>query len=95
MTCLTFSRFGTNITYTSSHSDIMEKLDRGLSEDQIANVCASTLKALAYLHERNIMHRDLKCGNILLDGLCTVKIGMFTMQARACACDCVLVCLCA
>ena len=34
----------------------------------------STLTALCYLHELNIMHRDLKSANILVQADCNVKI---------------------
>lgn len=37
-----------------------------LSESVCAEVGAKILRALAYLHEQNIIHRDLKCANILI-----------------------------
>ncbi|KAI2659894.1 STE20-like serine/threonine-protein kinase [Labeo rohita] len=54
--------------------DIMLELERGLTEQQISEVCCQTLQALSYLHQHHIIHRDLKAGNILLtlDGQLTL-----------------------
>eukprot|EP01119_Soliformovum_irregulare_P016611 TRINITY_DN4840_c0_g1_i4.p1 TRINITY_DN4840_c0_g1~~TRINITY_DN4840_c0_g1_i4.p1 ORF type:complete len:573 (+),score=136.23 TRINITY_DN4840_c0_g1_i4:33-1721(+) len=37
-----------------------------LSENQIAALCAGLIKGLAYLHDKDVTHRDIKPGNILL-----------------------------
>jgi serine/threonine protein kinase len=46
------------------------------TESEVAVVCFHTLKALIYLHSRNIIHRDVKAANILLNDQAQVKIGM-------------------
>jgi len=51
------------------------ELERPLTEPQIRVVCQQTLLALVYLHENNIIHRDLKAGNILLTLNGDVKLG--------------------
>jgi len=48
---------------------------KGLKEEQISYICHETLQGLAYLHEKGIIHRDIKCGNILLTGDCDIKLG--------------------
>ncbi|XP_028841860.1 mitogen-activated protein kinase kinase kinase kinase 5-like [Denticeps clupeoides] len=53
-----------------------------LSEQEIAFVCRETLQALQYLHRSNIIHRDIKGGNILLTEKGDVKITDFGLAAK-------------
>ena len=47
-----------------------------LNEAQIATILNETLKGLHHLHKRNIIHRDIKSDNVLLDSNGNVKISM-------------------
>jgi len=49
-----------------SISDLMHFCAKTLTEKEIASVCYCILKALSYLHSKNVCHRDIKGGNILL-----------------------------
>ncbi|XP_024283378.2 serine/threonine-protein kinase 10 isoform X1 [Oncorhynchus tshawytscha] len=62
--------------------DIMLELERGLTEQQISEVCCQTLQALCYLHQHHIIHRDLKAGNILLTMEGHVKLADFGVSAK-------------
>jgi len=46
-----------------------------LTEDQIVAILGNVVKGLTYLHAQGIIHRDLKCANILLTLKGEVKIG--------------------
>ncbi|KAJ3314405.1 Protein kinase [Boothiomyces sp. JEL0838] len=59
---------------------IIEK--NALTEAQIATICRETCKGLNFLHERNIIHRDIKSDNILLDARGNVKITDFGYCAK-------------
>jgi len=61
-------------------TDVIEK--NTINETQISTICLETLKGLHHLHCRNIIHRDIKSDNVLLDGECHVKITDFGFCAK-------------
>lgn len=58
---------------------IMLNLEKPLTEPQIQAVCKQMCCGLEYLHQLNIIHRDLKAGNVLLTSDSQVKLGMVQM----------------
>lgn len=62
--------------------DVMKMLDRALSEDQIRVVCSAVLLSLSYLHDKRLIHRDVKAGNILLCRNGQIKLADFGVSAR-------------
>lgn len=53
------------------------KLRGKLPEPRARNMMASILGAIEYLHNKDIAHRDLKCGNILINSRNQLKITDF------------------
>ncbi|XP_033827931.1 serine/threonine-protein kinase TAO3 isoform X1 [Periophthalmus magnuspinnatus] len=60
-----------------SASDLLEVHKKPLQEVEIAAITHGALLGLAYLHSHNMIHRDIKAGNILLTELGQVKLADF------------------
>ncbi|XP_068438647.1 serine/threonine-protein kinase TAO2 isoform X3 [Clinocottus analis] len=60
-----------------SASDLLEVHKKPLQEVEIAAITHGALQGLVYLHSHNMIHRDVKAGNILLTEPGTVKLGDF------------------
>ncbi|KAJ7993664.1 hypothetical protein DPEC_G00257010 [Dallia pectoralis] len=60
-----------------SASDLLEVHKKPLQEVEIAAITHGALLGLAYLHSHNMIHRDVKAGNILLTESGQVKLADF------------------
>jgi len=59
----------------------MVKKRRFVSMPEIRRYLIQTCGAIKYLHSRQIVHRDLKTGNLFLDRNMNIKVGDFGLAA--------------
>ncbi len=60
---------------------IAEERKGNISENVCAYILYQTLKGLSYLHSRNIVHRDIKSDNILINSKGDIKLADFGYAA--------------
>ncbi|KAI8900569.1 kinase-like domain-containing protein [Globomyces pollinis-pini] len=61
-------------------TDLIDK--NTFTEPQISTICLETLRGLNHLHSKNIIHRDIKSDNVLLDAKGRIKISDFGYSAK-------------
>lgn len=56
------------VTEYCKEGDLIQYIikEQGISEETAAYIMKQVLSAVAYCHERNVVHRDLKAENILI-----------------------------
>lgn len=63
-------------------TDIVTRTGLCMTEPQIATVCKSVLTALVYLHDKGVIHRDIKSDSILLNRDGKIKLSDFGFCAQ-------------
>ena len=60
--------------------DTLLKHEMAFTEQHLIKIAYSTLCAMSFLHEANVMHRDLKSANILISSDCNAKVCDFGLS---------------
>lgn len=60
----------------------LHKRRKALTEPEVRYYMKQILEGVVYLHDRQIIHRDLKLGNLFLNDNLVVKIGDFGLAAK-------------
>ena len=61
----------------TSLSNVIKKISKPFYIGQIKKIIRSIALGIKFLHDHDIIHRDIKPGNIFIDENCVVKIGDF------------------
>ncbi|CAM9360144.1 unnamed protein product [Chrysoparadoxa australica] len=69
------------LCHNHSMSELMRKSKR-FSEEEARRFMIQILEATTYLHQNQIIHRDLKLGNLFLDKNWDIKVGDFGLAAK-------------
>jgi serine/threonine protein kinase len=54
---------------------------RRYSEPEARYILVQLISACQYMHQTNVIHRDLKLGNLFLDASMDIKVGDFGLAA--------------
>jgi len=63
--------------YMESDVNKLLKNNIDFTEKHLVKLVYNILCALSFLHEANVIHRDIKCSNILITPNCDAKISDF------------------
>ena len=69
-----------HLVFDFMEHDLMGLLDSGLvtfTHELNASIMREIMEGLAYCHDRNFLHRDIKCSNILMNNRGQVKLADF------------------
>lgn len=61
---------------------LMSDVNQPLNEAQISIVCRNVLMGLNFLHRNNIVHRDIKCANVLFNAEGEIKLADFGISQQ-------------
>jgi polo-like kinase 1 len=69
------------LCHNQSMNEMIKRRKR-LTEPEAAFLIAQLLKAVRYMHDKNVIHRDLKLGNLFIDKNVHIKVGDLGLACR-------------
>lgn len=72
----------TELCEAGSILDVLMRTPVRLTEKQIATILRATLSGLEYLHKSAVVHCDVKCSNVLMNGSAQVKLADFGVSKQ-------------
>ena len=69
------------LCHNQSMNEMIKRRKR-LTEPEAAFFTSQILKAVRYMHDNNVIHRDLKLGNLFLDKNVHIKVGDLGLACR-------------
>jgi translation initiation factor 2-alpha kinase 4 len=67
---------------TTLRKVIDESIEKPVEETEKWRMIRQVVEALVYIHSRNLIHRDLKPGNVFIDGEGNVRLGDFGLATQ-------------
>lgn len=68
------------LEYSQSDLKKVLKSSMDMTEMHVQTIIYNLIQGIKYMHEENIIHRDIKPGNILLNADCSIKICDFGLS---------------
>lgn len=68
MLCIVLEKMDTDL------DQLLKSDQKSFTEKHVIKILYSLLCSISFIHKSNVMHRDMKCANILLTKHCNVKI---------------------
>lgn len=78
-----YTFFVMELCSSSSLNDLLKNSKVGyFSEKVVKNLCKQVIEAILYMHEKSIIHRDIKLSNVFIKDKMMVKVGDFGLSAE-------------
>lgn len=74
------------LCHNQSMNELLKRRKR-LTEPEVKYYLSQLLQSVLFMHQQNVIHRDLKLGNLFLDKQLRIKVGDFGLASKLSASD--------